>query len=284
MSVDEAKNHVWRGWSRLRPLLERARDSSQEPWMRQYLPPSTALDEYFHGSLDRFALLLDVVLRHAPSGARVLDAGAGYAMQSAALREAGFDIHAADVYQHFAVYDALDIPYRRWHLEADEKPPFEAESFDAVILSQTIEHFTYSPLRPLTQLLQVLRPGGILLIDAPNIASFHNVWRLLRGRTIHWSLRRHYLEQQPQMVGGVPYYDRHNREYAMEDLIDIAEHFSLHVLERGYYSPVNRRSKPAWMIALSRLRDGVPHWRKGLYALYRKPARLDVAEEVDLDI
>ncbi len=270
MNMQQARDDVLRGWEDLRPLLGQLRDHSDDPWIAQYFPPSTEMDGYFYGSLDRFALLLCSLARHCPAGARVLDAGAGYAMQAAALKKAGFKVAAADVYEALPVYEQLAIPYQRWHLEGDEHAPFARESFDAVILSQTIEHFTYSPLKPLTRLLEVIRPGGYLIIDAPNISSFHNVWRLFRGKSIHWNLRRHYLEQQPQIVRGIPYYDRHNHEYAMHDLMDIAAFFSLEVCEKAYYSPINRQHKAAWMIAFSRVRDLVPHWRKGLYAVYKK--------------
>jgi len=268
---NQAHEYVLSGWNDLKPLLDSARDSSDDPWMKQYFPASAEMDDYFYGSVDRFALLLQVLARHCPTHARVLDAGAGYAMQTAALKAAGFQVSAADVYQDFPVYDTLNIPYQRWHLEAENQSPFADDYFDAVILSQTIEHFTYSPKDPLTRLLKIIRPGGYLLIDAPNISSFNNVSRLLRGKSIHWGLRKHYLEQEPQAIAGIPYYDRHNHEYAMQDLRDIADHFSLQMIDYGYYSPINRLKKSKLSIAASRIRDVVPHWRKGLYALYQCP-------------
>lgn len=271
MNSEQAKNHVMQGWQQLKPLLDSAREESDEPWMAQYYPKSAAMDDYFFGSVDRFSMLLQVLSKHCAEGARVLDAGAGYAMQTAALQQAGFQAYAADVYQDFSVYKELNIPYQKWHLEADTTAPFAENYFDAVILSQTIEHFTYSPYEPIKQLLRVIRPGGYLLIDAPNITSFNNISRLLRGKTIHWGLKKHYLEQQAQVVNGIPYYDRHNHEYAMQDLRDIAEFFSLSICKQAYYSPVNRQKKSALSIGLSRIRDVVPHWRKGLFALYKCP-------------
>ncbi len=269
INYQEAEFCVLEGWKQLKPLLDAVREQSNDPWLKQYYPPSAAMDDYFFGSVDRFAMLLHVLAQRCPAGGRILDAGAGYAMQTIALNKAGYETYAADVYQGLSIYPQLNIPYQQWHLEAATESPFEENFFDAVILSQTIEHFTYSPLEPIKQLLHVIRPGGYLLIDAPNISSFHNISRLFRGKSIHWGLKKHYLEQKPMNLNGVPYYDRHNHEYAMQDLRDIADYFSLSICEQGYYSPINRQKKSSISIAFSQLRDAVPHWRKGLFALYQ---------------
>lgn len=187
-----------------------------------------ALNEYFQGSSYRFSLLINLAKKYLPPNAKVLDAGAGHGVLAIALKDSNFHAEASDLHKGLAIFDAEQVPYHTWHLEA-ENAPFADNSFDAVILSQTIEHFTYSPLQPLKEIVRILRPGGIMIIDAPNISCFRNASRILRGKSIHWDLKKHYLEQVPEIANHIPYYDRHNHEYSYEDLLAIAEFFNLEI-------------------------------------------------------
>ena len=265
----QARKTVIDAWNKLRPLLVDA-IAHDEAWVRRYMPSIDDIDNYFYGSLDRFALLLQVIASHLPTGSHVLDAGAGFGTQPIVFRQAGFEAYASDIYETLPIYAPLKVEYRRWHLEADPAP-FDDHTFDAVVLAQTIEHFTYSPRKPIEELIRITRPGGVILIDAPNIASFHNISRLLRGKSIMWNMKRHYLEQQALVTHGIPYYDRHNHELSREDMQDIADFFGLDLLECRYYSPYNRK-RGQLAISVARMRDLVPHWRKGIYALMRVPA------------
>lgn len=256
-----------KAWKKLEHGLEEA-SRLEDPWVKRYLPDVTGVHDYTFANLDRFCMLYDVLDKHLPSNACVLDAGAGYGIQAALFAEGGYRVFASDIYPPLPFFDLIDIDYRRWNLEA-ELAPFQTASFDAILLSQTIEHFTYSPKKPIEELLRILKPGGWLLIDAPNVSSFHNIWRLMRGKTLHWSLKKHYLEQDPVVVDGIPYYDRHNHEYAKVDFEDIAEYFALDLIQCRYYSPLNS-SKPAIVRSLARMRDVIPVWRKGIYGLFHK--------------
>lgn len=228
------------------------------------------MDEYFQGSSYRFAMLISKLTEHAPAGAKVIDAGAGHGVLALALKGAGFDAYASDIHKGLAVFDAENIPYHQWHLEA-ENAPFADDSFDAVILSQTIEHFTFSPLHPLKEIVRIVRPGGVIIVDAPNISCFRNISRLIRGKSLHWDFQKHYLEQAPEVVDGVPYYDRHNHEYSREDLQAIGNFFGLTTEEIKYYSSYNRKKRGVIAILISQIRDLVRRWRKGIYAVYRLP-------------
>ncbi|MFQ5581217.1 MAG: class I SAM-dependent methyltransferase [Mariprofundaceae bacterium] len=226
------------------------------------------MEEYFWGSADRFAMLLSVLSQHLPTGSAVLDAGAGHGVLAAILNKGGYRAHACDIHPGLPIFDSLHIPYQPWHLEADPAP-YADDHFDAVVLSQTIEHFTYSPRQAIQELIRIVRPGGLVLIDAPNISCFRNISRLLRGKTLHWDFATHYLAQKPALHHGIPYFDRHNHEYCLQDMTEIAQYFDLEVLDCRYYSSYNRKQKHWLAIHLSRIRDIIPHWRKGLFALFR---------------
>jgi SAM-dependent methyltransferase len=46
----------------------------------------------------------------------------------------------------------------------------EAEQFDVIIISQTLEHI-FTPQKAVTEAARLLRPGGVLIIDSPWIGT-----------------------------------------------------------------------------------------------------------------
>lgn len=59
--------------------------------------------------------------------------------------------------------------------------PFEPASFDAVILSEVLEHLV-SPWAVMHRLAPLVRPGGLVLASSPNVAHWRVVRELLKGR------------------------------------------------------------------------------------------------------
>jgi SAM-dependent methyltransferase len=258
-------------WQRCKPMFSNNQQSDRvHSWEQADEASMLALEEYFQGSAYRFAILLALSEKYLPKSAKVLDAGAGHGVLAISLKDMGFEAVASDLHHGLAIFEHEGIPYQRWHLEG-EPAPFPDDSFDAIILSQTIEHFTYSPVHPLREMIRILRPGGTLIIDAPNISCFRNVSRLLRGKSIHWDFKKNYLEQQPEVFNQIPYYDRHNHEYSKEDLEAIADYFNLHLKELAYYSSMNTQKRGAIAVFVAHIRDLVRHWRKGIYAVYKLP-------------
>jgi len=271
VEIRDAEKLVMDAWKESKKLFFQNNPSDRvHSWEQADEASLRDLDEYFQGSSYRFAMLISKLAEYAPTGAKVIDAGAGHGVLALALKNAGFDAYASDIHQGLAVFEGKSIPYFQWHLEAEEAP-FEDDTFDAVVLSQTIEHFTYSPLHPLKEIMRIVKPGGVVIVDAPNISCFRNISRLMRGKSIHWDFRKHYLEQKPELMNGVPYYDRHNHEYAREDLQAIGEFFNLKAEEIAYYSSYNRQKRGFVAILISKIRDMVKRWRKGVYAIYRLP-------------
>lgn len=93
---------------------------------------------------------------------------------------------------------------------------FADESFDVVVSSECIEH-TPSPETALSELVRVLRPGGVLVVTCPN-------------RFWHWSCRL------ANALGIRPYYGLENwpswsslRDWSRSNGIEIRQHIGLHL-------------------------------------------------------
>lgn len=59
--------------------------------------------------------------------------------------------------------------------------PWQPAAFDALILSEVLEHLV-EPWAALAKLARVVRPGGLVLASSPNVAHWRVVRELLRGR------------------------------------------------------------------------------------------------------
>jgi SAM-dependent methyltransferase len=108
--------------------------------------------------------------------------------------ELGFGslVLAAALAQFCRSYRIVDIADRREGMELpanmefsksnlDEDFNLPAESFDAVVAMMVIEHL-YDPFHSFEQVFRLVRPGGRIFINLPNIGSIHCRWQLLQGK------------------------------------------------------------------------------------------------------
>ena len=70
--------------------------------------------------------------------------------------------------------------------------PLEDESFDMVMILAVIEHFPGSPKKILEEAKRVLKPGGVLAIEVPNVAALRNRLKLLIGKSVHFPIEDWY--------------------------------------------------------------------------------------------
>ena len=114
-------------------------------------------------------------------GMRCLDYGCGDGRRYGRfLKERGIEYLGADISRE-AMRIAAEIGLDVQPLNDDGSTAIEAESCDAVLCMEVIEHLM-QPNRAVAEMHRLLKPGGFLIASVPNIAYwFHRLEFLLTG-------------------------------------------------------------------------------------------------------
>ncbi len=121
----------------------------------------------------RRRLLAELLQRHAPAGARVLDVGCGCGHLSGLMTELGFSVSALDLSEsalRCVAEQGVEASYRASVVDL----PFVQE-FDVVCAFDVIEHVP-DHQRALSGLIRALRQGGLLLITVPAHPHLWGSW------------------------------------------------------------------------------------------------------------
>ena len=141
-------------------------------WLMKLLPTyRRRLDNFFSELKFRVPFL-------TPAGGRLLDVGCGSGVFLQAAREAGWQISGVD-FDHKAVRSAHAMGLNVL-LGGIEQFSGKENYFDVITMGHVIEH-VHDPKEILVAVNRLLKPGGTLWIETPNINSVgHYFW----GR--HW--------------------------------------------------------------------------------------------------
>ncbi len=132
---------------------------------RQPIPPPFAKSGLESFETDRF---FQQLLRYAPEGGRVLDIGCGYSGMLPRLKKLGFDVVGIEADERLVeqfTKDGYEVISGRF-----DEALFDEESFDIVVCRSVIEHVE-EPLILLGSIDDVLKPGGLLAIETPNMGQ-----------------------------------------------------------------------------------------------------------------
>ena len=182
----------------------------------------------------RYAFVAQLLRTDFPPPARVVELGSAPGDQIAAIARLGYHATSVDLGASEDAWGSGEKGYFRrlieeagvahmtWNLE--EVPyPLEDEAFDAVLMTEVLEHLREYPARSLEEVRRILRPGGRLYLTTPNSAYLMNRLRLLAGHTVHTALT--------DWIGGVPH-ARHAREYTFDEIDELMQHAGLTVVSR----------------------------------------------------
>jgi len=92
--------------------------------------------------------------------------------------------------------------------------------FDAVLSMAVIEHIPHTARMFLEMLVSHVAPGGVVMLDTPNIARYWNRKRLAAGESTHQDLENQYYAEVP--------YEGHHREYTRREMIWMLEQVGCH--------------------------------------------------------
>lgn len=97
-----------------------------------------------------------------PGSLRVLDLPAGNGLLANALRNMGHEVECGDINRERPDYHYVDM---------SAPLPFVAESFDAVLCLEGVEHLV-NPVSYIQELARIVRPGGHVVLSTPNVMNF----------------------------------------------------------------------------------------------------------------
>lgn len=126
---------------------------------------------------------------------RALDVGCGKGLLLQRLHEHGWQVFGTElsaVSSQYARSAGLTV-----YTAAVEDAPFEAGSFDLVTLFHVLEHLPH-PKASLATLFALLRPGGRLIVEVPNIASWYA--RFFGDDWFHYDVPRHLFHFNPDTL------------------------------------------------------------------------------------
>jgi lipopolysaccharide transport system ATP-binding protein len=229
---------------------------------------------YLQCSVIRMVRVLRGLRASAAAGGRVLDCGAYFGNVALMCAAAGYEVDALDSYSNYAPgLDACVALMRESGVRVRDFTEcgtrlegVEDGRYDAVVCLGVIEHLPHTPRPFLEALNRVLKPGGTLIMDTPNIAYLYNREKLARGESIMPPLPVQF------HVDGA--FEGHHREYTPSEIRWILEtlahrdiridtfNFSAYALERLTHQDV---------INVRRM-DADPDLRELIASISQKPS------------
>lgn len=150
---------------------------------------SSYIETQLQANINKFRNQAGVLAKHLPlQNAKILDIGCGGGLFLSLLKQAGAQVTGIELSDSRAQYARTkhDLEIDKHPIESDSWQNGYASHFDAVTLWDVIEHVNY-PQQTLQSAANVLKPGGLLLIDTPCRDSFYHqfgefTYRLTHGR------------------------------------------------------------------------------------------------------
>lgn len=270
--MDKKIDFVYRDVVRkLGPLLKEIDLENLSKHNRGYLEyEEDPVERFIYLEMNRFKKTIGYINDNIEKGTKVLDIGLFIPFIPLALNELGYDVHCAE---KFALYDGslqpvIDLCEEQgihlWDYDDLFKEKRAIPEFDLVLLTAVLEHLNGSPKELLETARSLLKDGGLLNVEAPNVCSLRKRFGFLfKGNPPFPPYHAYFQSKYP--------FSGHNREYTTGDLeyCLVNSGFKLIRLETYMYSDPKRlplRSKILYYIEKYRSHD----WKEGIWALASK--------------
>jgi len=171
---------------------------------------------YLRLSAARMVRALRLLRGRVEPGARVVDFGSYFGNFSLMAAAAGYRTVAFDSWAEYGecLAPVRDLMASRGieivDSEGVDRLPATLGGADAILLMGVIEHIPHTPRLLLEGLRGLLSPGGLLVIDTPNLAYLYKRQALARGETVFTPIQSQYWTEIP--------FEGHHREYTAAEV------------------------------------------------------------------
>lgn len=126
---------------------------------------------------------------------KLLDVGTGKALLLSGLKKRGWEVFGTELSETSRQY-ACEQGLQVFNSIVNDTP-IEQNSLDVVTLFHSLEHLT-NPKQSINEVKGLMRPGGLLVIEVPNINSWYA--RFFKGQWFHYDAPRHLYHFSPQTL------------------------------------------------------------------------------------
>lgn len=184
--------------------------------------------DFLHAQYEKILIDLNEIFGNNSPPGRILEISAFLGVTDVALAKMGYEVHTFDI-PEFQENTKLHLLYAEHNVQSSvgfikdiwkTGLPYPDNYFDAVLLSEVIEHLNFNPLPVLQEINRILKFGGILYITTPNQANLLNRITIILGGSIRNPLIDSVtqLDQAKNAICGI-----HWREYTLEELRELLE-------------------------------------------------------------
>jgi len=174
---------------------------------------------YLQLSTIRMARTLHALRIQGVYSGRIADIGSYFGNFSLLFSQNGYEVTAVDSYSQYGstlqpvinLLKSNGVAVRDFSELGTSLEKLPPESFDVVISMGVIEHIPHTPRLFLEAVNRILRPGGLLIIDTPNLGYLYTREKLSRGESIFCPLELQYETALP--------FEGHHREYTQQELL-----------------------------------------------------------------
>jgi SAM-dependent methyltransferase len=199
-----------------------------------------------------------------PGSVRVLEIGAFFGVNCMALRDLGYHVTATDVPEfmdqppQIERYAQRGIMTKGIRLE-DYILPFDDDSFEVIIMCETLEHLNFNPLPLLKEINRIGSPKSVFYLSLPNAAQIYNRIDVLRGKAVGVGIDGFFTQLDPQsseIVNG------HWREYTGPEIREMLERLGYSIAKQYYFSLGETQRSSTLRHRAARLFYGTMPWLK----------------------
>ncbi len=205
-------------------VQELLKSFSANPWF---------IHEYWPMNEERMAMIIRDANAHAPGGT-AFEVGCGVGHIAYLLGRCGYRVSATDASrpsERNALFERAGVRFLPSNLNDLELfPELAPHSFDVIVLGEVIEHILNHPFGLVKRLAELLRPGGLMIVDTPNACTLWNGWRMITNKYSLWGT--HHFIHEPKLKDGkvISIGEIHYHEYSPAELRGLLESAGLTVL------------------------------------------------------